>query len=174
VTAGGATAPPSPTPLMPTSAIVGDHKETVHQGFPITVSPSAHLRGSLQTDRACHPIAVLSATVAAGSSLSWSPLVTASASAAMQMQRSQGAATACHVNDPSGDLVHRSPAERCRVEPPERVDHADPLASAAATMTSTLGDNRETRAASQLRTCTLLNSAADTMCTIANRSLDAS
>jgi hypothetical protein len=71
--------------------------------------------------------------------LSWSPLVTASASAAMQMQmqRSQAAATACPVKDPFDDLVHRSPAERCRVEPPERADHADPLASAAATITST-------------------------------------
>jgi hypothetical protein len=29
---------------------------------------------------------------------------------------------------PPDELVHRSPAERCRVEPPESADHADPLA----------------------------------------------
>jgi hypothetical protein len=112
-------------------------KVCAHQGFPIAVSPSAHLRGSLQTDRACHPIAVLSATVAAGSSLSWSPLVAASASAAVQMQRSQAAASACHVNDPSDELVNRSPAEGYRVEPPESAGHADPLVCGGVTLFET-------------------------------------
>ena len=68
-------------------------EDIVYQGSRIAVAPSAHGRGGAQTAGMCHRIAVFLATVAAGGSLLWSPLVAPSASTAMKTQRSQAAAT---------------------------------------------------------------------------------
>jgi hypothetical protein len=68
-------------------------EEIVHQGSRIAALPSAHGRGGVQTDRMCHRIAVLLATVAADGSALLSPLIAPSASTAMKTQRSQAAAT---------------------------------------------------------------------------------
>jgi hypothetical protein len=63
-----------------------------------------------------HRIAVLSATLAAGSSLLWSPLVAPSASTAMKTQRSQAAATSRPLGGRSAELAHCSPPKRDGVE----------------------------------------------------------
>jgi hypothetical protein len=68
-------------------------EDIVYQGLRIAVPPSAHGRGDVQTARMCHRTAVLLVKVSAGGSLLWSPLVTPTASTAMNTQRSQAPAT---------------------------------------------------------------------------------
>ena len=68
-------------------------EDIVYRGSRIAVPFSAHGRGGVQAARMCHRIAVLFATVAAGGSLLWSPLVAPTASTAMKTQRSQAATT---------------------------------------------------------------------------------
>jgi hypothetical protein len=91
-------------------------EDIVHQGSRIAVLPSAHGRGGVQTDRMCHRIAVLSATVPAGSSLLWSPLATPRASTAMNTQRSQAAAASRPLGSRSAGLANSSPSKRDGVE----------------------------------------------------------
>ena len=91
-------------------------EDIVHQGSRIAALPSARGRSCVQPHRMCHRIVVLSVTVAAGGSRLWSPLVTASTSAAMNIQRNQAAAASRPLSSRSGELAHRSPPKWGGVE----------------------------------------------------------
>ncbi len=103
-------------------------QDLVHQGSRIAALPSVHGRGCIQPLRMCHRIAVLSVTVAAGGSRLWSTLVAPSTSAAMNIQRSQAAATSRPLSSRSGEPAHRLPPERGGVEPADGArDRSHPL-----------------------------------------------
>jgi hypothetical protein len=135
-------------------------EDIVYQGSRIAVPPSAHGRGGAQTAGMCHRIAVFLATVAAGGSLLWSPLVAPSASTAMRTQRSQAAATSRPLGDRWGGLGDGPAPGRGNVEPADSGPSATRLAALAGSSPAAAAARRcASRYATAVSTIPAMNSA---------------